>query len=179
MSEQGKSESERPQFSEIMEGKDVSEGIVVPVYYFEPGERRTKVLVDRKVGEEDYSVRQKLVREGTLLGAIVPAEQGEYVYIGIREPGFIIKVEDSRFADWYSLDRNSSYDINDPRFRQSISGRTFGEVTMTEDDNPEEFNRRVVAAVESARAKEKKNKAQRVESRNKLKQGLFGNKTNA
>lgn len=178
-------ESAKPSFSEIVEGRDValaeeivknlvSEGIVVPVYYYEPGKRKTEVAVDRRPGQENYSVTEKLKREGTLLGAIVPSGESEFVYIGIRESGLVIKIEDARFNDWYSRKRIATYDTNDTTFRECISLGSFERILMTEDENPEEFNKRVVAAVETARVEAIKNKERRADARDNLKRALFG-----
>ena len=188
--EDEKHSDKKPSFEEIMGGKDValgkeiveqlrSEDVGVTIYKKVYSEEKTKIDVNRKAGEEDYSIKKTTDFPSTLLGIVIPTEnEGEFVYIGIQEQGFVFNTESESRREDYNPEINNSYDTDSDKFIESITSLKLlykTNVVLREDENPEEFNKVFAASVEKGREKMKRKKAIRTESRKKLMKGLFGN----
>jgi hypothetical protein len=182
---------EKPSFEEIVAGKDValgkeivenlkSEDIGVSIIKTVYTEKKTKIDINRKVGEENFSVRERHEFPSTLLGIVVPTEnEGEYIYFGIEEQGFVFNTEYKRFRADLNPEINSVKIVGQDKFIEALAERDVifeAKVTLKEDENGEEYNRIFAASVERERDKVKRKKVRRTETRKNLKQGLFGNK---
>lgn len=181
---------EKPSFEEIVAGKDValgkeiveslmSEDIGVSIYNESLSKSKTKVSIDRKPGEDDYQVRESREAPRILVGFAVPTEnEGEFIYFGIEEQGLVFNTKRESIRTEFNPEINRTHSIFRDRLIESFSEiyPEYVNITLKEDDSPEEFNKVFVASIERERDKVKRKKASRSESRKNLKQGLFGKK---
>jgi len=186
MNDEGHPE-EKPSFEEIVAGKDValgkeivehlrSEDIGLSIFKRTATESKKRITYDRKPGEEDFSVREKQEVPSTLLGIVVPTEnEGEFVYFGIAEQGFVFNTNYDVLLTDFNPDINQAWYRGADKFIEALS-RTYYHhinITLKEDDNPEEFNKVFTASVERRREKVRQVKMRRAETRTKLERGLF------
>ena len=179
---------EKPSFEEIVAGKDValgkeiverlrSEDIGISIFKQTYTESTTKITYDRKPGQENFSVRKKQEVPSTLLGIVVPTEnEGEFVYFGIAEQGFVFNTNYDILLTDFNPDINQVWYRSDDKFIESLS-RVYSyyiNITLREDENSEEFNKVFTASVERRREKVQQVKMRRAETRTKLERGLFG-----
>lgn len=184
-------EQPKPSWEEAFKGKDVARGgelvnnllyenIGLPVYDVDLTEKKTKFMVDREVGEEDFTVRQKEERNRKLLGLIIPTEsKNEFVYLGINEGSFCFWVSDDRVTEFHK-DTASSLTLNWRRFGDYISSSVASRVmkderlTLKEEDDPSRFMEVVVGAVQKERERMQSVREKRADVRENLIKKLFG-----
>lgn len=190
----------KPSAQEIFEGKDVtsgkelvelllSDGVGLPVFYEPKDNQKTLFAIDREVGEEDFTVRQRTEIEKHLLGVVIPVpnSQNEYIYLGIKESGFVFSV----VGDPNSIERMERH-IN-PATAQSLSlgwtrfvdyvsfvGKGIGgdggyKITLTETGASEEFVKKVSETVTARRQEQEQMRTVRDRVRDQLLSRLFGN----
>lgn len=191
---------DKPSVQEIFEGKDVakgkelvelllSDGVGVPVFYKPHGNQKTLFAIDREVGEEDFTVRQKTEIEKHLLGIVmpVPNSQNEYAYLGIKESGFVFSIvgkpeEVERKKRYVDPALSQSLNLGWTRFVDYISsvgnsGVIGGyNIGLTEHSDPEGFAKIVSETVTARRQEQEQVRATRVKVRGNLIDSLFGNK---
>lgn len=183
-------EAPKPSWQEAFQGKDVVrgekivnnllyEGVGMPVYSMNLMEKKTKFLVDREVGEEDFTLRQKEERDHRLLGLLIPTQdKNEYVYLGVQEGGFVFRVPDDRIAEFHK-DTSTSFDLNWDRFGDYINQRLMGigdstKVILKEEGDPTRFMEVVVSSVQKERERMQQVKEKRANVREDLMRKLFG-----
>ena len=184
-------EQPKPSWEEAFKGKDVArggefvnnllyEGIGLPVYDVDLTEKKMRFMVDREVGEEDFTVRQKEEQNRKLLGLIIPTEsKNEFVYLGINEGGFCFWVSDDRVAKLHK-DTANSLTLNWRRFGDYISSSITSRVmkdkrlTLKEEDDPSRFMEVVVSAVQKERERMQSVREKRASVREDLIKKLFG-----
>lgn len=181
----------KPNWKEAFQGGDVARGgelvdnllyenVGIPVYKINPREKRTKFLVDREVGEEDFTVRQKEENDHKLLGLIVPSQdKNEFVYLGVEEGGFVFRASDNRAADFHK-DTTTSFSLAWERFGDFITNNIMAkiesqtEIILREENDPDRFMEIVVNSVKSERERSSEIKAKRTTVREDLLRKLFG-----
>ncbi|KKQ85957.1 MAG: hypothetical protein UT08_C0003G0120 [Candidatus Woesebacteria bacterium GW2011_GWB1_38_8] len=142
----GDGETSKPSMEEIFGGKDVflgkemvdnliAEEVGLPVYRYTINERKTNFIVDRKPGEDDFTVREKSEVPQQLQGLILPTgNQDEFVFFGIQEPGFVFKCRDALSSERFDPQKRTSYKHSRDRFSGLVSDISSFEATLSEDD---------------------------------------------
>lgn len=155
----------------------------IPVYKINPQEKRTKFLVDRTVGEEDFTVRQREERDKKLLGLIVPAQdKNEFVYLGVEEGGFVFQVSDEKSSEFHK-DTAMSFSLAWERFGDYITNNVMGRIEgstkmiLREENDPARFMEIVVNSVQKERERALQIKEKRANVREDLMKRLFGEQT--
>lgn len=143
-------------------------------------EKRTKFLVDRQVGEEDFTVRQKEERDHKLLGLIVPSQdKNEFVYLGVEEGGFVFRVSDEKSTEFHK-DTSTSFSLNWERFGDYITNNVMAriegstKIILREESDPARFMEIVVNSVQKERERTQQIKEKRTSVREDLMKKLFG-----
>lgn len=189
---------EKPTALEVLHGKDVvlgkevvelllAEEIGVPIYYHDYNslDRKVNVMVDREIGEEDFTLRQKEVNDNQLLGIVIPSADSpnEYIYLGIQEGDFVFYAGERHQAG-LNPETSSQHSIGWKRYIDRIGqhdNHLFGdekyrlEVTLREHEDPEKFMTKVEAAVEKRRKLQNTIRKSRGEIRQDLRDRLYGN----
>lgn len=184
-------EQPKPSWEEAFQGKDVArgrelvdkllyEGVGLPVYDQNFSDTKVKVLVDRKPGEEDYTVRHKEENDRRLMGLVLPTEsKNEFVYLGVNEGGFVFWAADDRVND-FNPDTSTSFEINWRRFgdyvNSSVLPRELEDVRLIlkEEDGPARFMEVVTSAVQRQRERMQSVREKRATVREDLLKKLFG-----
>ena len=190
-------QSEKPSASEIFSGKDVVIGrelvelliadeVGVPVYYhnYQNLDKKINVMVDREVGNEDYSVRQKEENHDQLLGIIIPTADAkdQFIYIGIMEDDFVFQAGSDLQAEFNS-ESNVRYTFGWQRFGDRIAQhendsttpeRYKLEILFKAHEDSQRFDTKVLEAVEKRRQIHEAIRKSRTEIRQNLKDKLFG-----
>lgn len=179
---------------EIFEGRDVvrgkeivellkAEGLGVQVLCHYDNNKKTRFLIDREIGEEDYTVRQQDESETKLLGIVLPSARtnDEFVFLSGEEEGFVFKCGEKRTHD-YNPEENQSLDLrNWGRFRDyfnmaadRVESEMRMKVLLTESRNSQEYENIVVDAVSKERNRIMQQKEKRANVRESLFRKLFG-----
>jgi hypothetical protein len=177
---------------EIFGGKDVALGkeivgmliaeeVGIPVYFRSYGNKKTHFMIDREIGEENYTVRQKENVDRELIGVIIPCagSKQEFIYLGIYEDDFVFTAG-SKHQITFNPETNTSYEGGYKRFSDRVS-QNFNlgnekynlNIAFREHERPDEFVKKVEEAVEAERAKQQAIKKSREEIRRGLKNRLF------
>lgn len=158
----------------------LSEGVGIPVNSMNFEEKKTRFMVDREVGEEDFVVRRREERNSKLLGLLLPAQdKNEFVYLGVEEGGFVFRTSDDRSVEFHK-DTTTSFDLNWKRFgdylSNSISTRILGsaKIILKEENDPAHFMEIVVGSVQKERERMQEVKEKRANVREDLMKRLFG-----
>ncbi len=185
-------EQNKPNWQEIFKGKDVvrgeeivnnllSEGVGIPVYTRNLNDKKVSLMVDKQVGEQDVTFRQKEERNDRLLGLLIPtAEKNEFVYLGIEEGGFVFRTDDRRASEFHKDTASSFLTYNRQRFGEWVSFlvqsgyKQDTKVILKEEDDPSRFMEVVVSAVAKEREKMQQVKEKRAGIRDDLMKKLFG-----
>jgi hypothetical protein len=174
----------KPSMEEIFGGKDMSIGrelveklkfeeVGLPVYYRDPNVEKTEYGVDQQPGDRDLKVRKRDEKPHLLQGIIIPStNENEYIYFGIHEEGFAFKQGKATHVGIFDSRGMTSFPNMFTRFSEYATIHL--DVTLREDDNPQEFNQVITSAIETQREEVRKRKAARAESRSNLKQALYG-----
>lgn len=189
----GPSNPEKLSAEEIFSGKDVilgkeivgmliAEEVGVPMYARSYVNKKTHFMIDREVGEEDFTVSQREDVDRELIGIAIPCagSKQEFVYLGIYEDDFVFTAG-SKYQIDFNPETNTSYEFAWNRFSDFISQRlSFTDekydlnIVFREHDRPDEFMRKVEEAVEAGRTKQQAVKKSREEIRRGLKDRLYG-----
>lgn len=186
-------ETPKPNWEEAFKGKDVVRGgemvnnllyenVGIPVYTRSLKDKKVSLLVDKQVGEEDMTIRQKEESNDRLLGLLIPTtEKNEFVYLGIEEGGFVFHTGSDRQASEFHKDTASSFITFDrQRFGEWISFlvqagyREDTKVILKEENDPNRFMEMVVLAVQKEREKMQQVREKRANVREDLMRKLFG-----
>lgn len=180
-------ETPKPNWKEAFQGKDVVRGgelvnnllyenVGIPVYSMNFQEKRTKFLVDREIGEEDFTVRQKEERDHKLLGLIIPSQdKNEFVYLGVEEGGFVFSVDERRSVEFHK-DTTTSFSLSWERFGDYVANNVLqsAKTILREESDPSRFMEIVVNAVQKERERTQQIKEKRTSVREDLIKKLFG-----
>lgn len=177
---------------ELFEGKDVVvgrdivnflkvEGVGVQVYTRFEGNKKTRVIVDREPGVEDFVVREKDESEKKLLGIVVPTgrREREFVFLSAEEEGFVFEV-DERGGKNYDSEVTTIFNLrNWERFTDYFNFASSSHIfdarrILTESKNPQEYEQLVLAAVQKERQRIADQKEKRKTVRDSLFHKLFG-----
>ncbi len=187
------SEQPKPSWEEAFKGKDVvqggelvdkllSENVGIPVYKRNLEEKKTKFLVDRQPGEEDFTIREKNEQRTRLLGIIIPSgAKNEFVYLGINEGSFVFKANDTRGTEFHP-DTASSFKISWEKFGDLLASYIRDGtpdnycLTLKEEDDPNCFMETVVSAVQKERERLQSIRGKRAVVRAELLKKLFDEK---
>lgn len=190
--------ADKPSAQEIFEGRDVisgkelvelllSDGVGLPVFYEPKDNKKTLFAIDREVGEEDFTVRQRTEIEKHLLGIVIPVpnSQNEYVYLGIKESGFVFSVVGGlegieRMERFLNPATAQSLSLGWTRFVDYVSfvGKGIGgdggyKITLTETGASEGFVKIVSDAVTARRQEQEQMRIVRGRARGELLDSLF------
>lgn len=183
-------EQSRPSWEEAFKGRDVVrggelvnnllyEGVGLPVYDKNLAEKKTRFLIDREIGEEDFSVRRKEENDRRLLGLIIPTEtKNEFVFLGVGEGSFTFWVADHSLSNFHK-DSSTSLELNWRRFGDYASSvqdvpEPWVRKVLKEEDDPSRFMEVVVSSVEKERERMQSIREKRADVREDLMKRLFG-----
>lgn len=142
-------------------------------------------MVDREVGEEDFTLRQKEEENNQLLGIVIPSpdSKNEFIYLGIQEGDFVFHAGERHHAE-LNPETSSQYTTGWQRFCDRIAqgdSHLFGdnkyklEILFREYEDPQKFIAKVEAAVEARRKIQSAVRKSRREIRQDLRHRLYGN----
>jgi hypothetical protein len=152
-----------------------------PVYTRSLKDKKTSLLVDKQIGEEDVTIRQKEETNDRLLGLLIPTtEKNEFVYLGIEEGGFVFRTDDRHASEFHKDTAGSFITFDTQRFIEWVSilvhvfGKEDTKVILKEESDPSRFMELVVSAVQKEREKMQQIRETRSVVRDDLMKKLFG-----
>lgn len=186
-------EQPKPNWKEAFQGKDVVggetlvdnllyEGVGTPVYYRNLREKKVQFLIDKNVGEEDVTIRQKEEQNNKLIGLLIStSDKNEFVFLGINEGGFVFRTGERKASEFHKDTASSFTMFGSPRFTDYVSflvqmGYPPKEtsVILKEEDDPSRFSEVVLTSVKNERERMQLNREKRANVREDLLKKLFG-----
>lgn len=140
---------------------------------------KTRVIVDRNPGEEDFTVRQQTENNRPTLGIVLPTgrKDNEFVYVSVLEEGFVFTTDDERakkFDPSEQIDYSIGLTMTFSQCFNLVMRSVKDQKIVHEGKNPETYVAIVVEAVKKERERVLRNKASRSVARNNIFKNLFG-----
>lgn len=153
----------------------------IPVYTRNLNDKKVSLLVDKQVGEQDITFRQKEESNDRLLGLLVPTtEKNEFVYLGIEEGGLVFHTNDRQASEFHKDTASSFITFNRQRFGEWVSFliqsgyKQETKIVLKEESDPSRFMEVIVSAVQKERERMQQVREKRANVREDLMKKLFG-----